>query len=211
MRIRFAQITQNHSQIGYAWYPRRAVASFPVERLSEVTLWRHRVTVRFLSIAFDINELQTWGWCHSVRLVKAHHRQLICNKTYLGHTVTLTWRDLRSNFEIDLSRKNIWIDPTWRVEHDGVKIVPLALVVKKLFMKKRTFFLWWPLILTVLGWPPIWGHRSIAEIQGYHLAMVRSTIDRPVKRRFYTRPILILPKTCLYGYLVKSKLTSSDL
>ena len=38
MRIRSAQLTQNHNQIGYAGYPRRAVASFPVERSSEVTL-----------------------------------------------------------------------------------------------------------------------------------------------------------------------------
>ena len=54
----------------------------------------------FLSITFDRNELETfeleWGWCYSVRLVKAH--RLICNITYLGHTVTLTWRDLRSKF-----------------------------------------------------------------------------------------------------------------
>ena len=65
---------------------------------------------RFLPITFDRNELETWGWCHSVRLVKAH--RLVCNMTYLGHTVTLTWRDLRSNFKIDLSRTNsIWIDP----------------------------------------------------------------------------------------------------
>ena len=63
MRIRSSQLTQNHNQIGYAWYPRRAVASFPVERSSEVTLWRYRVTVRFLSITFDRNELETWGWC----------------------------------------------------------------------------------------------------------------------------------------------------
>ena len=45
----------------------------------------------------------------------------------LLHTVTLTWRDLRSNFKIDLSRiKDIWIDPALREEHDGVKLVPLA-------------------------------------------------------------------------------------
>ena len=79
----------------------------------------------FLPITFDRNELETWGWCHSVRLVKAH--RLICNMTYLGHTVTLTWRDLRSHFKIDLSRiKNIWIDPASREKHDGVKLVPLA-------------------------------------------------------------------------------------
>ena len=130
MRIRSDQLTQNHNQIGYAWYPRRSVASFPGEWSSEVTLWRHRVAVRFLPITFDRNELETWGWCHSVRLVNAH--RLMCNMIYLGHTVTLTWRDLRSNFKIDLSgitKKNIWIDPAWREEYDGVKIIPLALVV----------------------------------------------------------------------------------
>ena len=121
--IRSAQITQNHNQIGYAWYPRRTVASFPVERSSGVTLWHHRVAVRFLPITFDRNELETWGWCHSVRLVKTH--RLTCNMTYLGHTVTLTWRDLRSNLKIDLSRiKSIWIDPAWREEYDGVNLVP---------------------------------------------------------------------------------------
>ena len=97
-----------------------------------MTIWRHRVAVRFLPIIFDKNELETWSWCHSVRLVKAH--RLIGNMTY----VTLTWRDLRSNFKIDLSRiKRIWIDPAWREEHDGVKLVPLAYVVQKIFMKKH--------------------------------------------------------------------------
>ena len=57
---------------------------------------------KFFANTFDRNELETWGWCHSVRLVKA--QQLTCNITYLGHTVTLTWRDLRSNCKINLSR-----------------------------------------------------------------------------------------------------------
>ena len=31
---------------------------------------------------------------------------------YLDHTVTLTWRDPRSKFKIDLSMiANIWVDP----------------------------------------------------------------------------------------------------
>ena len=78
-----------------------------------------------------------WGWFHSVRLVKAH--RLLCNMTYLGHTVTLTWRDLRSTFfKIHLSRiTNIWIDPARRDEHDGVKIILLSLVREKLFMNKH--------------------------------------------------------------------------
>ena len=38
--------------------------------------------------------------------------------------------------------------------------------LKKTFPKKRNFCIWWHLVFTVLGRPPIWGHRSIAEIQG---------------------------------------------
>ena len=45
--------------------------------------------------------IETWGRFPSVRLVKTH--RLTCNMTYLGPTVTLTWRDPRSNFKIDLS------------------------------------------------------------------------------------------------------------
>ena len=129
--IRSAQLTQNHNQIGYAWYPRRAVASFPVGRSSEVTLWCHQVAVRFLPITFDRNELETWGWCHSIRLVKAH--RLIYNMTFLGHTVTLTWRDLRLNWpskdkkhmdRCGLTRGTRWCQKyapsfnTWEVIHE---------------------------------------------------------------------------------------------
>ena len=40
------------------------------------------------------------------RSVQYGHRylRLACNMTCLGHTVTLTWRDLSSNFKIDISR-----------------------------------------------------------------------------------------------------------
>ena len=38
--IRSAQLTQNRNQIGYAWYPRRAVASFPRWKV----IWGHIMT-----------------------------------------------------------------------------------------------------------------------------------------------------------------------
>ena len=60
---------------------------------------------RLLSITFDWIETQAWEWYQYVCLAKAH--RLICNMTYLNHHVTLTWDDLRSNFEIDLSRSSI--------------------------------------------------------------------------------------------------------
>ena len=38
--IRSAQLTQNRNQIGYAWYPRRAVASLPRWKV----IWGHIMT-----------------------------------------------------------------------------------------------------------------------------------------------------------------------
>ena len=56
--------------------------------------------------------------------------------TYLGHFVTLTSGDLRSNLQIDLSRwKSISVDAAWREEHSGVKIIFLTYVVQKLLTK----------------------------------------------------------------------------
>ena len=52
-------------------------------------LWSTEVTNRFLLIAHDWKELQTWAWCHCACLVETH--RLICNMTYLGQHVTLTW------------------------------------------------------------------------------------------------------------------------
>ena len=53
----------------------------------------------FLPIPFDRKEIETWERCQSVRLIKTHH--LICDITYLGHFVTLTTSDPRSNLQID--------------------------------------------------------------------------------------------------------------
>ena len=63
----------------------------------------------FLPITFHRKEIETWDRCQSVRLIKTH--QLICNMTYLGHFVTLTLGDPRSNLQIELLRsKSISID-----------------------------------------------------------------------------------------------------
>ena len=71
------------------------------------------------------------------------------NLTYLGHRVTLPWLDLRSNFDLDLSRSNYtWFDAPWRDKHDGIKIVALPLKLKILSSKNRfgkfwIFDPWW--------------------------------------------------------------------
>ena len=55
---------------------------------------------------------------------------------YLGHLLTLTLSDLRSNLQIDLLRsKSISFDRAWREEHIGVKIIPLTYVVQKLLIQ----------------------------------------------------------------------------
>ena len=109
----------------------------------------------FLGITFDWIEIQTRGLYHWVCCVKAHG--LICNMAYMNQHMTLTWDDLRSNFEIDLSRSSsIYFEPARRAKHIDVKIMVLTLILHDLFTKnyfhiKRYFDLWWllePWILT---------------------------------------------------------------
>ena len=77
----------------------------PLERSFEVTGGDNC----HLPIPFDPTELETWDWCHFVRLGQAN--RLICNMTHFGRHVTLAWLDLRSNFELDLWRSfHIWFD-----------------------------------------------------------------------------------------------------
>ena len=67
------------------------------------------VTNRHLPITFDQKEIETWDWCQYVRLGQAN--PMICNMTHFGHHVTLAWLNLRSNFDIDLSKSfYIWFD-----------------------------------------------------------------------------------------------------
>ena len=67
------------------------------------------VTNRHFPITFDQKEIETWNWCQYVRLGQAN--PMICNMTHFGHHVTLAWLDLRSNFDLDLSKSiYIWFD-----------------------------------------------------------------------------------------------------
>ena len=67
------------------------------------------VTNRHLPITFDQKEIETWDWCQYVHLGQAN--PMICNMTHFGHHVTLAWLDLRSNFDLDLSKAfYIWFD-----------------------------------------------------------------------------------------------------
>ena len=132
---------------------------YPIKSYSQKQLWWRQMTFRggtlrrifaFLSITFDWIETQTWELHQNVCLAKAH--RLICNMTHLNHHVTLTWDDLRSNFEIDLSRSSsICFEPARRENHIDVKlIIALSLLLQNLFTKNyfhinRYFDFWWPL------------------------------------------------------------------
>ena len=61
---------------------------------------------------------------------------MICDMTYLGHLMTFRDLDLRSNFEVDLSRSRyIWFDLSRRDKHDGITIIVVTFKMKKLFAK----------------------------------------------------------------------------
>ena len=80
-----------------------------------------------------------WNRDRSVRLVpKVFSRRDAL--TDMQHDLSRSRRDLdlRSNFDLDLSRSTcICFDASWQEEHDGVRIIPIAFLVQKLFAKKR--------------------------------------------------------------------------
>ena len=137
----------------------------PLERSSEVT----RVVFAnnfWLDIDTDT------GLYHWVCFVKAH--RLICNMTYMNRHMTLTWDDLRSNFEIDLSRSSsICFEPPRRTKHIDVKIMVLALILKELFTNNFSHkMLFWPLMTsrtlnTDLSSKPI--EKSVARRMSFQM------------------------------------------
>ena len=82
----------------------------------------------------------------------------------MQHDLIGSWPDLdlRSNFDLDLSRSSgICFESSWREKHDGVKIISVSLLVQKLFTKndfrqKRKFLVWGPLEPKLLNLGRIW-------------------------------------------------------
>ena len=93
-------------RIGQLWTIRAKICiAYP----SKGHLRSPEVINRHLPITFDQKEIETWNWCQYVRL--GHANQMICNMTHFGYHVTLAWLDLRSNFDLDLSRSfYTWFD-----------------------------------------------------------------------------------------------------
>ena len=73
--------------------------------------------------------------------------------TYLGHTVTLIWRDLRSNFKIDLSRIKKHMDRSGLTRETrwcqacSPSLSILEVIHEKTLPQKQYFYLWRPLVL----------------------------------------------------------------
>jgi hypothetical protein len=98
-------------------------------------IWGHDYVIRghnsILSISGDWEEMETWNWHQSIRLVIAD--RMICIMTYLGHFVTLTWPWPGVKFQIDALRSYyISLEPAWREELDGDRLDSLAFLDKNL-------------------------------------------------------------------------------
>ena len=138
------------------------------------------VTNRHLPITFDQKEIETWDWCQYVRLGQAN--PMICNMTHFGHHVTLARLDLRSNFDLDLSKSfYIWFDAPSRDKDDRVKFVALPLKLPILLSKNRigkfwNFDCWWPQF-----WPEPKNDRNDFEMIFRELsnAAFRFSLRRP--------------------------------
>ena len=107
----------------------------------------------FFPITWDPKEIETWDWCHWICLRNAH--RMMYNLTYVGHRVTLPWLDLRSNFDLELSRLNYALfDASWRGKHDRFTIIVLSFKTKTLSSKKNILdkFDLLPLVTSILTW-----------------------------------------------------------
>ena len=92
----------------------------------------------------------------------------LCQKSVIGRYNRVNFRvkvnlgqsscyfDLRSNFQLDLSRsKSICFDVSQREKHDGAYIIPLSFLVRKVICEKRCIIK----SLSFLLWPDLEGSR----------------------------------------------------
>ena len=126
-------------------------------------LWSNDVTIRFSSISRDRTEIETRKLCQTTWLVEP--LQSMCILTYLGHDLTLTWPELRPNFQIDLmfrtglTRRTRWCRFYFRIHHIT------KVINEKPSRWKTTIFIWWPLEPKLLTIGQIWS-ESVAGAWG---------------------------------------------
>ena len=122
------------------------------------------VLIRFSPISGDRMEIETCIWCQTTWLVKPLRKMGIL--TYLGHGLALSWPDLRSNFETDLSRSKVYVS-NWLDETNAtVSYYFRVSLIKKVLNEKpspwkRKFFIWWPLEPNLLTLGSVWSKNAI--------------------------------------------------
>ena len=101
--------------------------------------------------------LRSSGWRTSGVRCKAH--RMMYNLAYLGHRVTLPWLDLRSNFDLDLSKVKLYMvrraltrQTRW-YQHRCSTFKIKDFIVQKPFWKILEF---WPLVTSILTWAKKW-------------------------------------------------------
>ena len=141
---------------------------------------RSRSHAFFDKKTFDKKEIEQCGWSQCVPPAETH--SLICNMTYLGHNVTSRDPDLRSNFDLEVSRlKCIYFDMSWQEEHDSVRIISLAFLVQKVFAKtifvKNVYFdVSWSLKPNLLNIDQFWMHVRERASQELPIALSGSLL-----------------------------------
>ena len=132
-----------------------------------------KVTNRFLRITFDPKELETWEWSHCVSLIKT--RRYICNMTYLGHHVTLTWGQI-----LTLTFQGHAIHVSMRLDEANTMVSKSLLYHFKhgsyhrntVSLKNAVFDLSWPLTPKPLVLGEIWRHLSERAFQELSIAFL---------------------------------------
>ena len=126
-RIRTFPFTGNGVGLGPQWWPRRQFSSVTLQRSSEVTLGHQPFFANNFWSKRD-RDVRVVSLCFSHQDASIHMQYDL-----LGSPRDL---DLRSNFDLDLSRSYYTcFDAPWRGKHGGVKIIALSFQTQKVSLK----------------------------------------------------------------------------
>ena len=159
---------QDHALLGYSWWTKVKCWSVTPLRSSEVTRGHQQFFADNLRLR-RAKDMQVVSMCLS--------RQYASTNMQFGSRRDL---DLRSNFELDLSRstcicfRGILTKGT-RCRSNFISIMLFSKVIsEKPYGKKRHFYLTWPLEANVLNLHHIWCTRVTSTYHGLSFAFLYS-------------------------------------
>ena len=160
------QFFQDHGYSPHLWWSGCNRRSWGTGRSAEVKWVQMRSESVFSRIGGDKMEIQTRKWCQTTWLVKP--LRMMCILTYLGHELALTWPDLRSNFETDLSRSKAYVsnrlDEANAMMSSNFRVSLIKKVLKdKRSPWKRQFFIWLPQEPNLLIVGSVWSKNAIGK------------------------------------------------